>query len=259
MPRFLVFLTFIVLLGATSPSQAAVYANGKFYLFSGLAHTAFQRLNVPFPGWVQPDFRPLAQNRAGFLTFLKEIRAFFVAPRTERPGNAQRQITQGGNENRGADISMNTILRLPLDGDATLGNTIDIFIGVNLKRILSQIFSTVFNLQDEFVIDARERQQGQTAGGMAGASGRENSNAGLFSTLGPTSPGGFRASSKNYFLEMEQTQFAEPPATFVEEQENTVRVWRRRIIETMTNPVAIFGLILTILLSLTWRIWRAAP
>lgn len=241
------------------PSQASVYPNGKFFLFSGLAHSAFQRLDVPFPGWAQPDFRQLNENRAGFLTFLNEVRAFFVAPRATRPENPRSRTAGRNNEAQNREINLNTILQLQPEGSAKLSGTIDIFIGVNLKRILTQIFSTVFDLRDELVISSRERQSGRTVGGAAaGSSIGERLNGGAFSTFNPISSGGLGDSRKNYFHELEQTQFLAPLPLFDGEQKNLVRTWRRQIVENLTNPATIFIILIATMLAFAWRLWRAA-
>ena len=50
-----------------------------------------------------------------------------------------------GNSN--GDFEANTLFPIRIAGDSKIGNTIEIFIGVNLRKILMQVFASVFNIK----------------------------------------------------------------------------------------------------------------
>lgn len=255
MPRFLLSVIVFVFLGTAAPSNAGVYPNGGISLFSGLAHTAFKRFDVPFPGWVQPDFRPLTRDRGRFAKFLNEIRGFFLSNRSDKFAGQQAGVSKGN-----ANFDTSTILPIRIGGSATIGNTIDIFIGVNLTRFLTQVFASVFRFKEEFVIDSREQETRPFGGGGGFSRSSKGRSTGRtwFSTL---NHGGFHnwtTSQHTFATAGGQQQLLTTPNPVDDQPERHFRVWRKRIAGAMTNPVVIFCIVIAAMVSFAWRISRAS-
>ena len=257
MPRLLLLVIFVFSLGMASPAPAAIYPGGKVVLFSGLAHTAFKRLDVPFPGWVQPDFRALTGDRDEFTKFLKEIRGFFQSNRLEK--SADRQATASGETGNGL-FDANSIFSIQIGGNAAIGNTMDIFIGVSLRRILTQVFAAVFQFKEEKFSHTKDQEMRLFGG--AGSTLLPNRSdhyqTGLLAFDYNNS--GISVSSPQPVFKA-RTKRATPPGAelFDEEEIFTFRAWRMRIASAMTNPVVIFCIVILSLVSFAWRVSRAKP
>jgi hypothetical protein len=255
MRRLLLFLTFFFFLGTSVPSSAAVYTSGNIFLFSGLAHTAFKRIDTPFAGWSQPIFRPLTADREGFSRFLSEVRSIFLATGFARDPVLPRRSSRPNDEVQSWDRG--TIIPLQIKGSAQTGNEFDVFLGINLRRILTQLFSTVFSIKYDIYVETRAGRYAFTDSRFSGATSRnreldEKSNLALI-------PGGGRTwipTSKD-FRQWDERLVTPAPVPLDDEDRFLFRVWRMRIINTMTNPVVLFGLVVAGLISFAWRIRHA--
>ena len=137
-------------------------------------------------------------------------------------------------------------------------NAVQFFVGISVTKILSQLFASVFNFDDEYAVDSRDQGTRPFGGGGLGSRwfGGSSFRTGSSNVSSFTSGGWISTQRPVFTLPGDQRTYpASDPVD--DERERTFYVWRMQISNAMTNPVVIFCIVIAGTLSVIWRVSRA--